>query len=240
MKKMWFILIIAITVMLCSTTASATSDPDYNTDILSGTLILDTITIGDEKFTVPTIVHGMYDAMNTVPFAENGLVEQKQAITYFVPVTDEAKANNEYVTSLLASRETTDTFPFLDGYLVITTSIYYSYHASEDGSTPDFNVSIDAISIARNRDPDSSTLIGIEGNVDAEVYLGGAQENGGALQQTESYSLNWESYLDISSDFAPVVSYNYSDYFNCLVRFSFGIITPEGTETCTCDHYILK
>lgn len=226
--------------MFCITPASVASDSDYNADDISGTLILDTIKIGDEEFTVPTIVHDMYGATNSIPFNENSNIQQEQAITYFVPVTDEAKENNEYLASLLASRPTTDTFPFLDGYLVITTSIYYSYHASANGATPDFNVSIDAIKIERNRDPDSDKLLGISGNPTAEVYLKGAQEHGGVLQQSEEYSLRWGTSLNISSDFDPVVSGTYSSYFNCLVRFSFGIVTPEGTETCTCNHTIVK
>ena len=239
MKRTYSFLLAVLLLVLFVIPASASSGTD---NVPEGELALETITLGGKEITIPTIIQDM----SLSPYClqnNSSSVIYKQEITYCIPATEEAlEYNDNFIrsTSPTTPRPTTDAFPFLNGYLLITTSIFYSYRPPQTGSpTPaDFNYRLEAISIERNRDPGGvgTPIWGMDGNPVAIVRLGGAQEFGGSMIQENTYSLNWGKEKDVSSDFNMVVRSSASSGY---AKFSFDIITDSGRENCECPHYFV-
>lgn len=233
MKRIRSFLLALLLLTLLTIPANASS---YAGDAIEGEIALETIVLGGKEITVPTIVQDM----NLSPYCLEGGKTYGQTVTYCIPATEEAVENNEYLIQSISSaisRPTTDTFPFLDGYLMITTSIFYSYRPAQEAPyTADFNYQLEGVSIDRNRGPGglNSPLWGISGDPKVEVHIYGGQEYGGPMFQEHTYSLNWGLEKDISSDFNMVVRSSISHGY---AEFTFDIINSSGTTKCVCPHH---
>lgn len=240
MKRIYSFLLALWLLTICAIPASASL---YENDTIEGKVDFETVILGGEEITVPIIIQDMNLIGSYCLQEDDSEQTYGQTIIYCIPATAEALENNEALVQSYdpeISRPATLGFPFLNGYLWISTTIYYSYRPPQKAPyTPnDYNYRLEGVEINRDKDPGGvgTPIWGIDGNPVVSVHLRGGQEFGGPMEQENTYTLNWGKKKDISADFNMVVRSNISSGY---AEFLCYIINESGRKECKCPHHFV-
>lgn len=245
MKKIFSVLLAATLLLCCILPASAVSASEG--DSLRGEITFETVTLGGKAMTIPVLVQDrVYGAYST-----GGSQMGEQEVTYYIPVTPDAQVYNEnYVQSAMAASSSgtaTDTFPDPHNYFQVTTYIPYTLYPSEDNTIKDYLISIDNVAITKGKEPPDIEwdILGI-GTPEVRVVQAGVVESGGILdsmnQVMDYTTVQWGTRgINTPSNWVPVMTGSYSDYYRGLAMFRFDITySTMGTVTCECNHVLAK
>lgn len=216
----------------------------------SGEVVFQTVMIGEESVIVPCVVKTTSQGIVARGGTET-VVEDD--ITYYLPVTDEAKEYNaRFVSSSRSSGVATDTFPDPKNYMIATSSIRYTISGGYISGKycDDLYIQIDNVALTRNKDPESSTGGGILwgiGNPTADriVCVGATsadEYNPGTMNQVAyNVPMTWSSSgVNTPSSWKNVVRGKYSDYYRGLVEYSYTLVYNTGSVDCEISHTLAK
>lgn len=221
-----------------------------DTEEQKGQLVWETITIGDETITIPTAIKR---TNNTVMTRNSIQAACEEAVTYYIPVTEEGREyNNNLRYASRSLGEATDTFPDPKHYMVATSHIRYTISSGTlDVYLPDLFVRIDNVAITKDKEPESSSSGGILwgiGNPTADkITCVGARPNGSQYipgtmnQEVYNVAMTWGTGgVNTPSSWVPVISGQYSSYYRGLVQYSYRLVYNTGEVNCSFTHTLAK
>lgn len=250
MKRFYSVfLVFAMFWSSCCSSLAFASAPAVNAP--DRELSFTTITMGDDAMVIPVIVETSKQQMR---YTRSGGIYQDaaQAVTYYIPVTEEGIAyNNNYVQATRFTGTTADQEPDPKNYLTMTSTISFTLYDSLDGKNKSSLLGLNNASITWSREPTGLGWEGVSPLTIDVVQVGMTDRGHGTITGNGTYTYNqvktyqnvpWRSAsVNVPSDWYPVMIRNYGTTgYDCSVMYTMMFHYSNGNEKCEFKHRVVK